>query len=331
LKAVVQSRYGPPRVVLALRELEPPQPLEHEVLIRVRATSVNTPDWATVTGIPRFFRLFAGLRRPKRPVRGTDVAGVVEAVGDAVNEFEPGDAVLGAALDNARIGTFAELTAVPASRLARKPTELDFEPAAACVMSGLTALSAMRDVAAVGPGTRVLINGASGGVGTFAVQIAKRLGAEVTGVCSARNLELVRSLGADHVIDYGREDFTAGEQRYDVVLDNVMNHSPRRTLGVLAPEGLFLPNSLGNTGGWVGALPRVAFAAILGLGRPDVRAVRCPVNRANLETLAEFQSAGMRVVVDSSYPLEDAAQAVERMLTHRAVGQVVITVGAPAT
>jgi NADPH:quinone reductase-like Zn-dependent oxidoreductase len=197
----------------------------------VRATSVNTPDWITVTGVPYILRLRSGLRGPKTPVRGTDVAGIVEAVGASVTDLEPGAEVFGSSWAGslAAPGTFAELTVAPASQLIPKPAGVSFEEAAASVMSGVTALIAMRDVGRVGPGTRLLINGASGGVGTFAVQIAKAFAAEVTGVCSTRNLELVRSLGADQVIDYTKEDFTRGERRYDVILDNVMNHPPSAT------------------------------------------------------------------------------------------------------
>ena len=224
MKAIVQDRYGAPQRVLKLEEVDRPPVGDDDVLIRVRATSVNTPDWITVAGVPYVLRLRFGLRRPPTPVRGTDVAGVVEAVGDNVTDLQPGDDVFGSAWDDtlATRGTFAELAVVPAAKLIKKPTGLTFEEAGASGMSGLTAMIAMRDVGKVGPGTRVLINGASGGVGTFAVQIAKALGAEVTGVCSTPNLELVRSLGADHVIDYTQEDFTRGEQRYDVILDNVI-------------------------------------------------------------------------------------------------------------
>jgi NADPH:quinone reductase-like Zn-dependent oxidoreductase len=185
----------------------------------------------------------------------------------------------------------------------------------------------MRDVGKVGPGTRVLINGASGGVGTFAVQIAKTLGAEVTGVCSARNLELVRSLGADHVIDYMKEDFTHGEYRYDVILDNVINHPPSATAKALTPTGMLIPNSVGNTGGLFAGLPRMARAAIMGLGSTNVQFVKCVVNRENLESLADLLESGdVKVVIDKVYPLSDAANAVAHMLEHHAIGKIVIAV-----
>ena len=194
-------------------------------------------------------------------------------------------------------------------------------------MSGLTALIAMRDVGRVGPGTRVLINGASGGVGTLAVQIAKALGAEVTGVCSTRNLELVRSLGADHVIDYTEEDFTRGEQRYNVIFDNVINHPPSATARVLTSTGMLIPNSIGNTGGLFAGLPRMARAAMIGRGSTDVRFVTCVVNRENLDALAVLLESGdVRVVIDKVYPLSEAGNAVAHMLGHHAVGKVVIAV-----
>jgi NADPH:quinone reductase-like Zn-dependent oxidoreductase len=248
MKAVVQESYGPPERVLRLADVDRPPVGDDDVLIRLGATSVNTPDWITVTGVPYILRLRSGLRRPRTPVRGTDVAGVVEAVGTNVTDLRPGDEVFGSSWAGALAtpGTFAELTAVPASQLIKKPAALTFEEAAASVMSGLTALIAIRDVGKVGSGTRVLINGASGGVGNFAVQIAKALGAEVTGVSSTRNLELLRSLGADHVIDYTKEDFTRDERRYDVILDNVMNHPPLRRLACLHPPGSSFPTASGT-------------------------------------------------------------------------------------
>jgi NADPH:quinone reductase-like Zn-dependent oxidoreductase len=201
MKAIVQERYGTPERVLKLEEVDRPSVGDDDVLIRVRATSVNTPDWITVAGVPSILRLRFGLRQPPTPVRGTDIAGVVEAVGTNVTDLQPGEEVFGSSWDDtlATQGTFAEFTVAPASKLIKKPARLTFEEAGASGMSGLTALIAIRDVGKVGPGTRVLVNGASGGVGTFAVQIAKALGAEVTGVCSTGNLELARSLSADHV------------------------------------------------------------------------------------------------------------------------------------
>jgi NADPH:quinone reductase-like Zn-dependent oxidoreductase len=329
--AVVQTGYGAPERVLRVQQVQRPSAGDGEVLVRVRATSVNTPDWLMVTGVPYLLRLQFGLRGPKSPVRGTDVAGVVEAVGTGVSDLQPGDEVFGSLWDPKRPvhphGTFAEFTVASASQLIKKPVGLTFEEAAAAVMSGLTALVAIRDVGRVGPGTRVLINGVSGGVGTFAAQIAKALGAEVTGVCSTSSLELVQSLGVDHTIDYTREDFTRSGHRYDVIFDNVMNHQPSATVRVLTPGGTFIPNSVGNTGGLAAALPRMARAALIGRGSTNVKFVRYVVDRGILEALATFLESGdVKVVIDSTYPLSDAGDAVARMLGHHARGKVVISV-----
>jgi NADPH:quinone reductase-like Zn-dependent oxidoreductase len=327
MHAVIQDGYGAPEQVLRLEEIPVPPVGADDVLIRMRATSVNTPDWATVTGVPYIGRLASGLRRPKRPVRGSDVAGVVEAVGERVTDLVPGDEVLGTT-GLARAGAFAQYVAAPAAQLVKKPAGLTFTDAAASVMTGLAALVAMRDVAQVGAGTRVLINGASGGVGTMAVQIAKVLGAEVTGVCgTARNIELVRSLGADHVIDYTKEDFTQGRQRFDVVLDNVLNHPPKATARVLAPDGVLIPNSIGYTGGLFSGLPRMARAVLMGrLGSTTVKLVSPAVNRENLDALVRLLESGeVRVVIDKTYPLDQAAGAVTHMLEHHPSGKIAIT------
>jgi NADPH:quinone reductase-like Zn-dependent oxidoreductase len=325
MRAVVQDSYGAPRHVLRLCEIQAPSTGPDDVLVHLRATSVNTPDWSTVTGVPYILRLAFGLRRPKRPVRGSDLAGVVAAVGQRVTELAPGDEVFGST--GTRAGAFAEYAVVPAAQLARKPPGLSFEHAAASVMVGLAALVAMRDVGKVGVGTRVLINGASGGVGTMAVQIAKALGAEVTGVCGTRNVELVRSLGADHVIDYTTEDFTRGPRRFDVILDNVYNHPPKATAHVLAPTGVFIPNSIGYTGGLLAGLPRTARAALMGMGSTSVKLVTPAVNRENLDALRKLLESGqVRVVIDRTYPLDEAASAVTHMLEHHASGKIAITV-----
>jgi NADPH:quinone reductase-like Zn-dependent oxidoreductase len=329
MKAIVQDGYGAPERVLRPAEVEPPRIGDDDVLVRVRATSVNTPDWIAVTGIPYVLRLTSGLRRPRSRVRGTDLAGVVEEVGGSVTSLAPGDEVFGSSWAGVRgtRGTFAELTAVPAAQVIAKPAGLGFEEAAASVMSGLTALLAMRDVGRVGPSSRVLVNGAAGGVGTFAVQIARSLGAEVTGVCSTGNVELVRSLGADHVVDYTREDFTRAPRRYDVVLDNVLNHPPAAVAHTLTPTGTLIPNSVGNTGGAFAGLPRMARAAVMRFAATDVRFVTCVANRANLEALASLLTSGAaRVVIDKVYPLDEAGQAVAHMLGHHARGKIGIAV-----
>jgi NADPH:quinone reductase-like Zn-dependent oxidoreductase len=329
MKAIVQKRYGAPERVLRLEEVDRPSVGDDDALIRVRATSVNTPDWITVTEVPYILRLRSGLRQPSTPVRGTDVAGVVEAVGKNVTDLQPGNEVFGSLWADALAtpGTFAEFTVTPASQLIKKPVGLSFEEAAASAMSGLTALIGIRDVGRVGEGTQVLINGASGGVGTFAVQIAKALGAEVTGVSSTRNLELLRCLGADHVIDYTKEDFTRSAQRYDLILDNVMNHRPSATARVLSPSGIFIPNSAGITGGLFAGLPRMARAALMGRGSTNVQFATLVINRENLEALAALLESGdVKAVIDKVYPLTEAGNAVAHMLGHHARGKVVIAV-----
>jgi NADPH:quinone reductase-like Zn-dependent oxidoreductase len=330
MRAIVQHGYGTPQDVLRPGQVQCPSPGAAEVLIRVRATSVNTPDWATVAGAPSIFRLSAGLRRPGHPVRGSDVAGIVEAVGPHVTGLRPGDEVFGSlwgSTAKTHAGAFAEYTVAPGSQVARKPAVLSFQDAAASVMTGLTALIAMRDVGQVAGGSRVLVNGASGGVGTMAVQIAKALGAEVTGVCGTRNVELVRSLGADHVVDYTKDDFTRSRQRFDVILDNVLNHPPKAAVRVLAPNGTFIPNSIGYTGGLFAGLPRTARAALMGLGSTTVRLVTPAVNRENLTALLRLLESGeVKVVIDQTYALGQAASAVRHMLDHHASGKIAIVV-----
>jgi NADPH:quinone reductase-like Zn-dependent oxidoreductase len=249
----------------------------------------------------------------------------VAAVGRLVTDLAPGDEVFGSTW--ARAGTFGQYAVVPATQLVKKPARLTFTDAAASVMTGLAALVAMRDVAKVRAGTRVLINGASGGVGTMAVQIAKVLGAEVTAVCSTRNVELVRSLGADHVIDYTTEDFTQSRRRYDVILDNVLNHPPKATARTLAPAGVLIPNSIGYTGGLLAGLPRTARAVLMGFGSTTVKLVSPAVNRENLDALRRLLETGdVRVVIDKTYPLDQAAKAVTHMLEHHARGKITIAV-----
>jgi NADPH:quinone reductase-like Zn-dependent oxidoreductase len=328
MRAIVQDGYGAPERVLRSDHVDRPQAGSGDVLVRLRATSVNTPDWGTVTGVPYVLRLGIGLRRPSHPIRGSDLAGVVEAVGPDVVDLRPGDQVLGSLWGSgSRAGTFAEYTVAPACQLVIKPPGLGFEEAAASVMTGLTALTAMREVGGAGPGTRVLVNGASGGVGTMAVQIAKSLGAEVTGVCGTRNVDLVRSLGADHVIDYTKEDFTQVQRRYDIILDNVLNRPPSATAQLLAPHGIFIPNSIGNTGGLLAGLPRTVRATLMRKGTTKVKLVKFAVNRENLNALVRLLDSGrVRVVIDTTYPLDQAASAVAHVLGHHARGKVAITV-----
>ena len=235
MKAIVYCDYG--LANLKFTEIEKPIPNDDQVLVRVRAASVNPYDWHFIEGTPYIVRLLGvGLRKPKDTRVGVDFAGTVEAIGKNVTQFKPGDEVFGG-----RGGAFAEYVCRRAEgAIALKPASITFEQAASVNIAGITALQALRDKGNVQPGQKVLINGASGGVGTFAVQIAKSFGADVTGVCSTRNVDLVRSLGADHVIDYTKEDFAKGEQRYDVILDNVPNHSLAECRRVLTPNGKYV-------------------------------------------------------------------------------------------
>ena len=236
MQAIVQDRYGSAEVLEA-QDIDRPAIGNDEVLVRVRAASVHVGDWILMTGVPYVMRMGTGLSKPKNPVPGTDVAGTVEAVGPQVHSLRPGDDVFGWCT-----GAFAEYVRAPEDQLLKKPANLTFEQAAAVGVSASTALQLLRDDAKVQPGQKVLINGASGGVGTFAVQIAKAFGAEVTGVCSTKNLELVRSIGADHVIDYTQQDFRDGDERYDFILDNVGDRSMADTRRALTPNGTLLSN-----------------------------------------------------------------------------------------
>src|SRR5437588_469758 len=252
MKAIVQETYGKPEAVLGLKDVPKPVVKDGEVLVRVHAASVHVGDWMLVTGVPYIARPAYGLRKPKSPLPGTDIAGTVEAVGNRVTQLSPGDEVFGWCT-----GAFAEYACATEDHFVLKPANLTFEQAAAVGVSASTALQLLRDQGKVQPGQRVLINGASGGVGTFAVQIAKAFGAEVTGVCSTRNVDIVRSLGADHVIDYTREDFTQQGQRYDFILDNVANHSLSDTRRALAPTGKLQSNNGTSGGRWFGTLGTV--------------------------------------------------------------------------
>lgn len=330
MRAIVQTRYGHPDQVLTLTDIPRPTPGPGEALIRVHAASVNTPDWLTVTGTPRILRLKSGLFRPTGHIRGSDLAGTVETTGDGATDLRPGDEVYGSLWDTtlrSPHGTFAEYAIARTANLAPKPTGLTHEQAAVSVMSGLTALTAMRHTAHVTTGTRVLINGASGGVGTFAIQIAKHLGAHVTAVCRPHNHDLVTKLGADDTIDYTEEDFTTHHARYDVILDNVLNHPPTRTIRALAPGGILMPNSIGDTSKPFAGLPRIARAQLIRRSRADVRAVNTVLDRTHLDELSALLTDGVVTpVIDTAYPLEQTPAAVAHMLTHRARGNIAITV-----
>ena len=324
MKAIVQDRYGSPGDVLELREIETPAVKDNEVLVRVHAASVHPGDLMIMRGLPYIVRLMGfGLRRPKRKVPGFDVAGHVEVVGKNVTNFQPGDEVFGESK-----GSLAEYVSVPAKKLALKPANLTLEQAAAAPVSGVAALGALRDHGKVQPGQRVLINGASGGVGTFASQIASAFGAEVTCVCSTSNVGLVRSLGADHVIDYTREDFTRGEERYDVILDNVGNHSLSDCRRALTPKGTLIPNNGTSGGRWIGTLGRTVKALVTSpFLRRKMRPFVSVVKDAHLVALKELIESGkVAPVIDRTYPLSQASDAVQYLEGGHVRGKVVITV-----
>ena len=322
MQAIVQDRYGSGDA-LELREIERPLIGEHDVLVHVRAAGVNPADWAVMSGLPYIARPVYGLRKPKAGIRGTDVAGQVEAVGSGVTRFKVGDEVFGAST-----GSYAEYAAASEDELALKPANLTFEQAATVPMAGLVALQALRDHGHVREGHKVLINGASGGIGTFAAQIAKALGAEVTAVVSTRNVDLVRSIGADHVIDYTKVDFTGAGKRYDLILDNVSNHSLSRLRGVLTDSGVLIPNG-GNFGNrWFSSAGRLVRGTILfRFGGQKLGNFLVSMNHDDLVVLKDLIEAGkVTPVVDRSYPLSRTAEALDQVGEGHARGKVVITV-----
>jgi len=322
MRAVVQHRYGPPAVLESARA-DVPEVSDDDVLVRVHASSVHPGDYFLMTGEPHIVRLVFGLRRPRHAIPGSDLAGVVAAVGGNVRDLGPGDEVFGWST----AGTLAEYASVPAENLVRIPDNLSMVEAAAVPTSAFTALQALRDIARVQPGQKVLVTGASGGVGTFAIQIAKALGAEVTGVCSSSNVELVRSLGADHVVDYTRTDFTEASARYDVILDSVEAQSLAAVRRALTPTGTLIPNS-GRGGRWLGPLGRIVKARVLSRFTPQtLRPFLSARKRADLLALSELLETGqLRSVVDRTYPLEEAADALGYVGTGHTRGKVVVTV-----
>ena len=320
MKAAVYTRYGPPDVV-QITDVEKPVPTDNEVLIRVRAASVNPLDWHYMRGTPYFLRVMAGLRKPKVTRLGVDVAGQVEAVGRSVTQFKPGDEVFGSCR-----GAFAEYACTSESALAMKPDNVTFEQAASVCVAALTALQGLRDKGHIQPGQRVLINGATGGVGTFAVQIAKSYGADVTGVCSTRNVEMVRSIGADRVIDYTQEDFTRSEQRYDLIFDSVGNRSLFALRRVLNPKGIYVVVG-GPDGRWIGPLagliktlvlsPFVSQKLVMFLARGGKEA---------LTVMRDLMESGkVTPVVDKRYSLSEVPEAIRYLEQGHARGKVVIT------
>jgi NADPH:quinone reductase-like Zn-dependent oxidoreductase len=324
MKAVVRRCYGGPEV-LALEDVEKPVPADDRVLVRIRAASVNPADWHFVRGVPYIIRLDFGLGAPANPRVGIDFAGTVEAVGRSVTKFKVGDEVFGGGN-----GALAEyLTIAEDGNLALKPAAISFEQAAAANVAGLTSLQTLRDRAGLKAGQKVLINGASGGVGTFAVQIAKSLGAEVTAVCSTRNVALVRSLGADRVIDYTREDFTAGDARYDVVMDNVANRGILEVRRVLKPEGKLILIGGGGTDAspWYGAFKAPLKALLLSpFVDQDMAMFISHHSGEDLATLAGMMESGaVKPVIDRTYPFAETAEAMRYLETGRARGKVIVT------
>ena len=324
MKAMVQDTYGSAEV-LELRDIDKPEIGDDEVLVRVRAAGVNPADWAVMSGLPYIARPVYGMRKPKNAVRGTDVAGQVEAVGTSVTRFQPGDEVFGWC-----VGAYAEYASVSEGALALKPANLTFEQAASVPMAGLVALQALRDHGNVQAGQTVLINGASGGIGTFAVQIAKSLGAQVTGVCSTRNVDLVRSIGADHVIDYTQEDFTQSGQRYDFILDNVANHSLSDLRRALAPRGTLVPNGGNFDNHWFAGGGRVIKAQVVSrFVSHTLRPFLVSPKLEDLVALKELIEAGkITPVMDRAYPLSETPQAIGHVGEGHARGKVAITVEA---
>jgi NADPH:quinone reductase-like Zn-dependent oxidoreductase len=323
MKAIVYCDYGVPN--LKFQEIEKPTPEDDQLLVKVRAASVNPLDWHFVEGTPYVMRAMGvGLRKPKDTRLGVDFAGTVEAVGKNVTKFKPGDEVFGG-----RTGSFADYVCVRESRaVALKPASITFEQAASMPIAAITALQALRDKGQIQAGQKVLINGASGGVGTFAVQIAKSYGAEVTGVCSTRNLDLVRSLGADHVIDYTKDDFTKTDQPYDVLIDNVGNRPLSECRRALKPKGILVLVGGGgaNEQGLIGPMAKPIKAMLLSpFVSQKIGMILAQLNHDDLAFLAELMQSGkMKPVIDRTYKLSEVPEAIKYLEQGHARGKVVI-------
>jgi NADPH:quinone reductase-like Zn-dependent oxidoreductase len=322
IKAIAYCEYGPPEV-LQLREIEKPTPAENELLVKVYAASVNPVDSTYSGGV----RLVTGLRKPKETRFGTDYAGTVEAVGEKVTQFKPGDEVLGG-----RTGALAEYICVREDRsVVSKPANISFAQAAAVPVAAITALQGLRDKGKIQSGQKVLVNGASGGVGTFAVQIAKAFGADVTAVCSGKNAEMVRSIGADRVIDYTKEDFTAGPERYDMIFDIVGNHSFSERRRVLKPNGICVMAGLGGSGWHDGFWSRIGGELTSYIASRFVKekfiAYIAEFNKADMTILRDLIEAGkIKPVIDRTFPFTQVPDAVRYLETGHAKGKVVVTV-----
>ena len=320
MKAIVYRCYGSPDV-LEFEDVEKPTPADDEVLVKVHAASVNPLDWHYMRGSPYIMRLGVGLGAPNRTSMGVDFAGTVEAVGSNIKRFKPGDEVFGG-----RSGAFAEYVTVREDRaLVMKPSNMTFQQAASVPVAAITALQALRDKGKIKPGQKVLINGASGGVGTFAVQIAKSFGAEVTGVCSTRNVGMVRSIGADHVIDYTQEDYSKSGQRYDLIIDNVGNHSLLANRRVLSPDGIFVIVG-GPKGNWLGPLMSPIKALMLSpfVGQEFVM-ILAELRKDDLAILGDLMQAGkVTPVIDRRYRLSEVPAAIRYSEQGHARGKIII-------
>ena len=324
MKAILYEEYGPPDV-LAYKEVEKPAPKEGEVLLKVFASSVNWADWHNLRANPFLVRLAAGFTKPKNTILGFDVAGQKEAVGPNAGQFQPGDDVFGDIYTSGG-GAFAEYVAVPEKELVSKPANINFEQAAAVPVAAVTALQGLRDHGQIQPGQKVLIHGASGGVGTFAVQLARHFGADVTGVCSTRNLELVRSLGVDHVIDYTQEGFTQNGQRYDLILDNIGNPSIYKRFynRSLSTQGICVIVA----GSFFLQLFRGPWMSMT--GKNKIGTYMTVTTREDLAFLKELLEAGeITPVIDRSYPLSQVAEAIRHLEGGHARGKIGISVAHP--
>ena len=321
MKAIVRHKYGSSEV-LKFVESEKPAPKENQVLVKVRAASINSYDWRNMKAVPFLVRTNGGLLKPKDIRLGADIAGIVEAIGSKVSMFEPGDEVYG----GVSMGGYAEYVCASKKSLALKPSNISFEEAAATPMAALTALQGLRDKGKIQPGQKVLVNGASGGVGTFAVQIAKNFGAEVTGVCSTRNLDMARSIGADHVIDYTKEDFSKNGQKYDLIFDVAANRSVFAYKRVLAPKGKYVLAGFSSMPQMIHILllgPQVAKAENQEIGMMGMAST----NNADLTFISGLlESRKVVPVIDKTYPLNETAQALRHFEEEHARGKIIITV-----
>lgn len=317
MKAIVYEKYGPPEDVLELKEMEKPVPKANEVLVKIFAAFVNFNDWAFVQGKPVLSRLWTGFLKPKHKILGTDIAGRVEAVGKNVSEVKPGDDVF-AEIGNYGYGAFAEYVVVPGKALVLKPTNLSFMEAAAVPQAAVTALQGLQNQMQIQPGHKVLINGASGGIGTFAVQLAKSFGAEVTGVCSTENLEILHSISADHVINYRQEDFTQGEKHYDLILDIVANRPTSQYLRALAPQGAYVAVAFNPQTIFLGSIISKANGKKAG-------ALVATSNINDLKKLKDLIEAGkITPVIDKVFSLSEVPEAIKHYGAG-AQGKVVIS------